>query len=94
MKEFKSKESLAKDETARIQDLSNRIETAESLNTKLLSDMTSLQAEKKTLESSLESLTHQMKQLNNQLIQKDDNLRTRLLQLELHFLSESLLMLL
>jgi conjugal transfer/entry exclusion protein len=50
--------------------------------------MTILQAEKKTLESSLESLTHQIKQLNNQVIQKDDYLRNRIQQLDLHFLSK------
>lgn len=85
---MKSNESTAKEDASRIQELSTRLETAESLNTKLLSEMASLQAEKKKVESSIEQLGHQIKQLNNQAIQKEDNTRMMLQQLELHFLSK------
>jgi len=67
VKELRAKESTAKEDAIRIDELSSRLEKAESLNTKLLSDMAALEAEKKKTESSLDSLGHQVEQLNNQL---------------------------
>lgn len=88
LKELKLSESVLQENSTKVEELVVKLDSADSMNRKLLTEMAALQTEKTAVETVVAKLTKEGDKLRGLLSQNEINSTSSLLQLRWHYLRE------